>query len=87
MQLAGFRQAKVRDEFIEQYQNSVELHSYQRIQSGQPYWVVTTVAYLTREEALASISQLPEQLKSRSPWVKSIASINSEQVMEESRIN
>jgi len=84
VQLGGFRQRSVMESFINVHQASVELHSYQRVQSGKPYWVVTSKVYKTRAEASASIAQLPELLRERSPWVKSVVDVNKERVLNES---
>ncbi|WP_448546939.1 SPOR domain-containing protein [Thalassotalea fusca] len=84
VQLGGFRQRSVMASFIAAHQADIQLFHYQRIQSGQPYWVVTSKVYKTRTEAAASIEQLPQILKKRSPWVKSVIDVNKERVVNNS---
>jgi len=80
IQLAGFRQEKVKDDFIAEFGATIDIYAYQRLQSGKPYWVVTSKVYATREQAVKNIGLLPGMLKARSPWIKSVMAIQKEKV-------
>lgn len=77
IQLGVFTQSKVLAEFIEEF-NQIAFDQYHRTLNGQELTVLTTGYFQTREQAQTALSELPQTILERSPWIKGIRSINDE---------
>lgn len=77
IQLAGFSYPSVFKEFIADHQQ-LEYFGYYRQLNGQKLLVITSRVYDSRDEALQARESLPESVKQRGPWIKSLAAVNNE---------
>ncbi len=77
IQIAGFSDEYVFNQFIEEY-SKLELYSYERLLNQQPFVVLTSKVYASKNEALKAINTLPKTLQERGLWVKSIDIVKKE---------
>lgn len=77
VQLASFVKDSGFTSFVEQHKN-IALYGYTRSLNGKVSHIVTSQVYTTNIEAKKVINELPEELKQRGPWIKSIQAINNE---------
>ncbi len=77
IQFASFAKLEGYNTFIQQYPN-VELKGYVRQLNGIKSHIITSTVYSTHADAKLMISELPQDLRARGPWVKSIQAINNE---------
>ncbi|WDD99713.1 SPOR domain-containing protein [Thalassomonas actiniarum] len=77
IQLAGFSYPSVFKEFIADHEQ-LEYFGYYRQLNGQKLLVITSRVYDSRDEALQARESLPESVKQRGPWIKSVAAVNNE---------
>ncbi len=78
IQLAGVSNPQVLETFLVEHKLKSTAHIYQSVRNGNPWYVVTTKAYTTPDEARQAINGLSATLRSTQPWVKSIRAIQSE---------
>lgn len=76
-QIVGFSDQKAYEKFIEAYQY-LDLVSYRRLLNNKEFIIITTKIYPLKSDAKAAIDLLPEELKLRGPWVKTVSAINNE---------
>lgn len=77
IQIAGFTQLHMLKDFMIEYEG-LDFYQYKRFVNNEAMTMLTSAHYLTREEAQAALSALPQAIKDRSPWIKSISAINNE---------
>lgn len=77
IQLASFEKSTGFKSFLNTYKNS-ELYGYSRRLKGVVSHIVTTRIYNTNEEAKTAINELPQALRQRGPWIKSVQAVNNE---------
>ncbi|WDE04749.1 hypothetical protein SG34_026095 [Thalassomonas viridans] len=77
IQLAGFSYPSVFKEFIAEHPQ-LEYFGYYRQLKGQKMLVITSRVYASRAEAIQARENLPESVKQRGPWIKSLAAVNNE---------
>ena len=77
IQLASFEKFTGYDLFMDEYKN-IELHGYTRRLKGNLSYIVTSAFYPNKIEAKAAITKLPQALRDRGPWIKSIQAVNNE---------
>lgn len=77
IQIAGFTQQNVLDEFLADF-NELSFFQYKRLVNNEVMTILTTEYYLSREQAEQAFAQLPQAIKDRSPWIKAISAINDE---------
>lgn len=77
IQIAGFTQRSVMEEFLADY-SQFSFYQYQRVVNDELMTFITTEHFTTREQASEALASLPENLKNRSPWIKSVTAINTE---------
>lgn len=77
IQIAGFTQQNVLNEFLAEYQG-LSFYQYQRLVNDETMTIVTSQYFQDRQQAELAITQLPQTIKDRSPWIKAITTINDE---------
>ena len=77
IQLAAFSDLKLPDAYLEALV-TIEHHIYQRLLNDKALMVITSAAYADKSAAQSALSQLPESLSSRQPWIKPVRVINNE---------
>jgi len=77
VQIAGFTQFSVFEEFISEY-TSLDYLGYYRILNQQEFLVITSNIFSTRDEAEKVLLSLPIELQEGGAWVKSLEAVNSE---------
>jgi DamX protein len=77
IQIAAFSDIVRRDEFIRNLAD-VEYHVYQRLLNGVAVFVITSPIYADRILVEQQLLTMPESIRLRQPWIKSIKVINSE---------
>jgi len=77
IQIAGFSDEFIFNQFIEEYAK-VELYSYQRLLNQNPFTVLTSKVYPSKNDALRAINTLPKKLQERGLWVKSLDIVKKE---------
>ncbi|XPF92815.1 SPOR domain-containing protein [Colwellia sp. RE-S-Sl-9] len=77
IQLASFEKITGFKSFLNTYKNS-ELYGYSRRLKGAVSHIVTTRIYNTNAEAKTAINELPQALRQRGPWIKSVQAVNNE---------
>jgi len=77
VQIAGFTQFSVFEEFIAEY-TSLDYLGYYRILNQQEFLVITSTIFSTRDEAEKVLLSLPIELQEGGAWVKSLEAVNSE---------
>jgi len=77
VQIAGFTQFSVFEEFIAEY-TSLDYLGYYRILNQQEFLVITSTIFSTRDEAEKALLSLPIELLEAGAWVKSLEAVNSE---------
>lgn len=77
IQIAGFSKTDLWESFIST-SSSQELYSYQRSLNDNKLIVVTSKAYSSRDDAKKAFAVLPEVIKERRPWIKSIKTVKEE---------
>ncbi|WP_076419428.1 hypothetical protein [Colwellia sp. UCD-KL20] len=77
IQLASFEKISGFKLFLNTYKNS-ELYGYSRKLKGAVSHIVTTRIYNTNVEAKTAINELPQDLRQRGPWIKSVQAVNNE---------
>ncbi|WP_170176740.1 SPOR domain-containing protein [Litorilituus sediminis] len=77
VQIAGFAKLELWQKFIDEHKE-LALYSYKRKFADSQMIVVTTEVFATKTEASQALSSLPEQIKSRGPWIKANSAIVGE---------
>ncbi|MFT5756236.1 MAG: DamX protein [Alteromonadaceae bacterium] len=77
VQIAGFSQNYVFEEFIAEYSN-LDYIGYYRNLNQQKFLVITSAIYPTKIAADQALLSLPKQLQERGAWIKSIEAVNNE---------
>ncbi|NQY62353.1 MAG: hypothetical protein HRT38_01315 [Alteromonadaceae bacterium] len=77
LQFDIFSDKKVSDVLVADYQD-VNFKGYYRLLNNLTVFVITSEHFTDRAEAEALILSLPNALKQRRPWIKSISAINNE---------
>ena len=77
IQLAAFSDLKLPNAYLEALV-TIEHHIYQRLLNDKALMVITSAAYADKSAAQSALSQLPESLSSRQPWIKPVRVINNE---------
>jgi len=77
VQIAGFTQISVFEEFIAEYTN-LDYLGYYRNLNQQKFLVITSIIFSTRSEAEQALLSLPIKLQENGAWVKSLEAVNSE---------
>ena len=77
VQIAGFSQFSVFEEFINEYAN-LDYLGYYRSLNQQKFLVITSLIFPSRFQAEQALISLPIELQERGSWIKSIEAVNSE---------
>ena len=77
IQLGGFSYPSVFEEFISEH-SLLEYYGYYRQLNQQQLLVVTSRIYGSRDEPDQAKAKLPELIKQRGPWIKTVSTINNE---------
>ncbi|NQZ82292.1 MAG: hypothetical protein HRT52_14880 [Colwellia sp.] len=77
VQIAGFSQFSVFEEFINEYAN-IDYLGYYRNLNQQKFLVITSLIFPSRFQAEQALISLPIELQERGSWIKSIEAVNSE---------
>jgi DamX protein len=77
IQIGGFTQQNVLNEFLADFQE-LSFFQYRRLVNNEVMTILTSEYFLNREQAEQAFTQLPQAIKDRSPWIKSISVINDE---------
>ncbi len=77
VQIIGFSKLDSYHSFIKDNAD-LDFVGYQRVLKDQTLIVVTTKAYPLKSDAVAALSLLPEQLRLKGPWIKSVEAIKTE---------
>ncbi|GHF00166.1 SPOR domain-containing protein [Thalassotalea profundi] len=77
IQISGFTQESIMQEFLADF-NQLEFKQYKRILNNEVMTVLTSSHYESYAEAERAMSDLPETILARQPWIKSISAINNE---------
>ena len=77
IQIAAFSQENVLAEFLADY-SEITFHQYQRLVNEKMMTVLTSQHFQTREQAEQALILLPQRIKERSPWIKTISVIKDE---------
>jgi hypothetical protein len=64
--------------FAASHQLKSHVRYYQTAMNGKPWYMLTYGRYSTEKQAVTALGQLPSDLKSYHPWVKSMATIENE---------
>ena len=64
--------------FIDGLNNKKNVRYFETIYKGKPWFVVIYGEFTNRDAAIASIPNLPAELKDRKPWARSIASVQAD---------
>jgi DamX protein len=77
IQLAAFSDLQLPSAFVDTLM-TLDFHIYQRLLNNKPVVVITSEIYADKSAAKFALSQLPEALLARQPWIKSATVINDE---------
>jgi len=77
IQLAAFSDLKLPNAYLKALV-TIEHHIYQRLLNDKALMVITSATYADKSAAQSALSQLPESLSSRQPWIKPVRVINNE---------
>jgi len=77
IQIAAFSELKLPESFTDTLKG-VEHKAYQRLLNDKPLIVITSIIYANKATAELALSQLPESLLNRQPWIKSLEIVNNE---------
>lgn len=77
IQLAGFTQNSVFNEFIENHE-TLEYVGYYRTLNQEKYLVITSKVFKTKTLAEKEILSLSNEFLKRGPWIKTIEAVNTE---------
>jgi len=77
VQIVGFSDMLLLSRFIDQYP-TIEYFSYQKILNNQTFVVLTTKVFDSREQAYLALQALPEDVKDRGVWIKTLSTIQAE---------
>ncbi|HUH57100.1 MAG TPA: SPOR domain-containing protein, partial [Pseudomonadales bacterium] len=61
-----------------QQRNTAEYHYFRKEHQGKALFVVTYGSFANRNQALAAISKLPEDIRQDNPWPRTLQSIQQE---------
>ncbi len=64
--------------FSANHQLSGKVNYYQTALHGKPWYILTYGKYNSEKQAMTALAQLPSDLKSHHPWVKSFATVEEE---------
>lgn len=78
MQLMASRQLSDIKSFIAQHHLSKNAHYYSTQRNGKPMYILTYGSYKTQDQAVEALRELPPDLQSSHPWVKSFAAVGKE---------
>ncbi|MCW8832934.1 MAG: hypothetical protein OQK09_10775 [Colwellia sp.] len=77
VQIAGFSDLTVLSQFIKQNE-SLDYYSYQKNLNAQQFIVLTSQIYSDKAQAMAALNALPQSIKSRGSFLKSVSTIKGE---------
>ncbi|QIB49947.1 AAA family ATPase [Pseudomonas sp. OIL-1] len=75
LQLLGTRSEQAAADFVTRHSALSELHYFETVHEGKPWFVVTQGAYGGREQAQRAIAGLPDAVRTLKPWPRSMAGI------------
>lgn len=75
--MAATSRPKLND-FLERSGKGVKVYTYETRRDGKPWYVAVTGPYPSKDAARSAISGLPKPLRDQSPWLRSVASIQSD---------
>ena len=75
LQLVGTRDAAAARGFFERHGLAGKGGWLATVHEGKPWYVVVYGAFPDRQSARAAIATLPEELRAREPWPRSVASL------------
>lgn len=75
--LGSSNEQAVRD-YVKQYVAQLPLSYFETQMRGKPWYVVIVGPYATRELAQRAVQGFPSDLQKQSPWVRSVASVQSD---------
>lgn len=78
MQLMASQQLGDVKNFIAKHHLVNNAHYYSTERNGRPWYILTYGNYQTQDQAVQALRELPADLKSYHPWVKSFASVEKE---------
>lgn len=78
LQLLGTQIENNAVKFISGLSNKKNVRYFETIYKDKPWFVVVYGEYTNRDAAIASIPNLPKELKDRKPWARSIASVQAD---------
>jgi len=78
VQLMAVSTRKALDNFIARSAGGVKVYSYETRRSGKPWFVAVTGPYADKNAARNAIARLPKALRDNNPWLRSVASVQSD---------
>jgi DamX protein len=80
MQMLGSSDRKSAQNFVTKWSGQVKngLYWFETVRDGKPWFVVSSGAYPDKKAATAAVAQLPQQLRSQSPWVREVGQIQQQ---------
>lgn len=78
VQLMAVSKRKALDQFIAKSAGGVKVYSYETRRSGKPWFVAVTGPYADKNAARSAIARLPKALRDNNPWLRSVASVQSD---------
>lgn len=75
LQVLGSHSRGAATDFVGKHSNVADLHVFETIHQGKPWFVVTQGSYAGRQQAQQGIAALPETMRRASPWPRSIGDI------------
>lgn len=78
LQLLGTQIENNAIKFIDGLNNKKNVRYFETVYKGKPWFVVIYGEFTNRDAAIASIPNLPAELKDRKPWARSIASVQAD---------
>lgn len=75
--MAATSRPKLND-FLARSGQGVKVYTYETRREGKPWYVAVTGPYPTKAAARSAITELPKALRDQSPWLRSVASIQSD---------
>lgn len=75
--MAATSKAKLND-FIARSAKGVKVHTYETRRDGRPWFVAVAGPFATKAAARSAIAELPKPLRDQSPWLRSVASVQSD---------
>ncbi|WP_150305312.1 AAA family ATPase [Pseudomonas saliphila] len=75
LQLLGTRSRQAAADFVAGQPQLAELHYFETVHEGKPWFVVTQGTYAGRQQAQKAIAGLPDAVRKLKPWPRSMAGI------------